>query len=68
MSTSLYAHINNIKQVLAKLHKANLNIHINKCKFFAKEILYLGHILTAEGVKPNTTIIDKILKLELVNL
>lgn len=64
-STSLQEHVSNIERVFRKLREANLRIQINKCKFFAKETLYLGHILTTEGVKPNPEKIDTILKLKL---
>lgn len=64
-STSYQEHICNIHKVFEKLRKANLKIQINKCKFFAKETLYLGHILTPEGVKPNPAKVDTILNLEL---
>ena len=29
-------------------------MHIRKCEFGASEIMYLGYMLTQEGIKPNT--------------
>lgn len=66
-STSFQEHLCNIDKVFRKLREANLKIQINKCKFFARETLYLGHILTPEGVKPNSAKVDTILNLKLPN-
>ncbi|GFW41023.1 retrovirus-related Pol polyprotein from transposon 17.6 [Trichonephila clavipes] len=44
-------HLQNIRKVLAKLSDANLKLNPSKCKFFQKEVNYLGHIISAEGVR-----------------
>ena len=36
---------------LQKLRSANLSMKKNKCNFFSKEIQYLGHILSATGIR-----------------
>ncbi|GFV25756.1 retrovirus-related Pol polyprotein from transposon 412, partial [Trichonephila clavipes] len=41
----------NIRKVLSKLRDANLKLNPSKCKFFQKEVNYLGHIISAEGVR-----------------
>ncbi|GFU03446.1 retrovirus-related Pol polyprotein from transposon 297 [Trichonephila clavipes] len=43
-------HLQNIRKVLSKLSDANLKLNPSKCKFFQKEVNYLGHIISAEGV------------------
>ena len=35
-----------------KLKPANLSMKKSKCSFFSKEIQYLGHILSATGIRP----------------
>ena len=45
-------HLKHIQIVLAKLREANLKLKKSKCSFFKKEIHYLGHLLTTDGVKP----------------
>ena len=45
-------HLKHIQIVWAKLREANLKLKKSKCSFFKKEILYLGHLLTTDGVKP----------------
>lgn len=44
-------HLENIRKVLLKLRAANLRLNPRKCKFFQREINYLGHIMSAEGVR-----------------
>ncbi|GFS87899.1 retrovirus-related Pol polyprotein from transposon 412 [Trichonephila clavipes] len=44
-------HLQNIRKVLSKLSDANLKLNPSKCKFFQKEVNYLGHIFSAEGVR-----------------
>lgn len=45
----------NIKlcQVLDCLRKFNLKLQTEKCNFLKKEILYLGHRITADGIMPD---------------
>ncbi|GFT32943.1 retrovirus-related Pol polyprotein from transposon 412 [Trichonephila clavipes] len=44
-------HLQNIRKVLSKLSDANLKLNPSKCEFFQKEVNYLGHIISAEGVR-----------------
>ncbi|GFT97829.1 retrovirus-related Pol polyprotein from transposon 17.6 [Trichonephila clavipes] len=48
---TLEEHLQNIRKVLSKLSDANLKLNPSKCKFFQKEVNYLGHIISAEGVR-----------------
>ena len=52
-STSLTEHIESLRKVFDRLQNANLKIQIDKSEFLHKEIAFLGHIVTREGVKPN---------------
>ena len=45
-------HLEHIRTVFKKLCDAKLSMKLSKCHFFAKEIQYLGHILSTEGIKP----------------
>ena len=45
-------HLSHIRMVLEKLRAANLSMKKSKCNFFSKEIQYLGHILSATGIRP----------------
>ena len=47
-------HLKHIQIVLTRLKQANLKLKKSKCAFFKKELQYLGHILTTDGIKPQT--------------
>lgn len=61
-SSSLQEHMTHLKLVFQKLAQANLKLQIEKSEFLKKEIEYLGHIVTAEGIKPNPKKIEAIKK------
>lgn len=39
--------------VFKRLHDNKFKLRINKCRFYAKEVHYLGFVISAEGIKPN---------------
>ena len=45
-------HLLHSRMVFKKLKSANLSMKKSKCSFFSKEIQYLGHILSATGIRP----------------
>ena len=45
-------HLSHIKQVFEKLRNAHLLMKLSECHFFTKEIQYLGHILSTNGIRP----------------
>lgn len=52
-STSLTQHIDNLSKIFATLEKHNLKIQLDKSEFLQREVAFLGHVVTSEGVKPN---------------
>ncbi|GBM30021.1 Retrovirus-related Pol polyprotein from transposon 297 [Araneus ventricosus] len=44
-------HLINLRKVFQRLQKSNLKLSPKKCRFFQKEVTYLGHVISAEGVK-----------------
>lgn len=50
---SLEEHKLKLNQLFQRLREANLSLQPDKCEFFKKELIYLGHIISDEGVKPN---------------
>jgi transposase InsO family protein len=52
-STSLKEHIENLKSVFERLKQTNFKIQLDKSEFLRKEVNYLGHVITPNGVKPN---------------
>ena len=43
-------HLDHIRQVFKTLWDTHLSVKLSKCHFFAKEIKYLGHILSTTGI------------------
>ncbi|XP_043062843.1 uncharacterized protein LOC122319525 [Drosophila yakuba] len=43
-------HKRNLKEVFRRLRAANLKVNAEKCKFFRKELQYLGHRATDQGI------------------
>uniref|UniRef100_A0A1B6LP54 RNA-directed DNA polymerase n=1 Tax=Graphocephala atropunctata TaxID=36148 RepID=A0A1B6LP54_9HEMI len=50
--TNIDDHINDLKDILQRFRDVNLSVKLQKCKFAAEEIEYLGHMLNKEGVRP----------------
>lgn len=50
---NLLDHNKKLIQVFECLRRHNLKINPGKCQFLRKEITYLGHIITSEGIKPD---------------
>ncbi|KAM0734141.1 Retrovirus-related Pol polyprotein from transposon 17.6 [Formica fusca] len=51
--TSLKEHNTRLIEVLNKLRKHNLKLQPDKCEFLRKEVIYLGHIVTENGIMPD---------------
>lgn len=54
-------HLQDLQQVFDRLQHAQLTLKPNKCHFAQQSVLYLGHIISAEGIRPNpakTSVID----------
>ena len=58
-------HIKHLRLVFKRLSEYNLKLRIDKCKFFAKELKYLGFILNACGIKPDPKYIEKVIELKI---
>ena len=44
-------HLDHLQQVFHKCHNSELTMKLSKCHFFAKEIQYVGHVLSTTGIK-----------------
>ena len=52
--TNMAEHDANLKIVLRRLHKINLRLNVNKCKFRITEVKYVGNVFTSNGLLPDT--------------
>lgn len=64
-STSLQEHLERLRRIFDRLRQANFKVQLDKSEFLRKEVSYLGHVITNEGVKPNPDKIDAIKKFPL---
>lgn len=55
-------HLVHLEQVFVRLREANLKLKPSKCSFAVKEVKYLGHIISADGVKIDTDKTSALLK------
>ena len=55
-------HLQHIKQVIDILKKENLSTKLSKCNFFQSELKYLGHIISADGVKVDPAKVEAVKK------
>ena len=51
-SRNEHEHLKHIKVIFQKLIDASLKLKESKCDFFKKEIHYLGHLISSEGIHP----------------
>lgn len=59
-STSLQEHTENLAKIFKTLRNYNMKIQLDKSEFLKKEVSFLGHVVTPEGIKPNPDKIDAI--------
>lgn len=53
--------IHNLRTVFDRLRASNMKVQLDKSEFLRKEVLYLGHTITKEGLKPNNDKIQAVL-------
>ena len=62
-SKSVEQHIVHLRDVFSRLRAAGLNIKKSKCFFFMSKLKYLGHVVSADGIRPDPTYVKAILAL-----
>ena len=50
---SLEEHEEKFNQVMDRLRSANLKLQCEKCEFLIKEVVYLGHVISEYGIRPD---------------
>ncbi len=63
--SSFEDHLEKLEEVLRRLCDAGLKVYAEKWTFCALEIEYLGHILTRDGIKPQSKKVQAILRIQL---
>ena len=59
-SSTWEEHLARLRQVFERLRYANLKLGADKCTFAAKEVNYLGHRVTEEGLLPDSSLLAAI--------
>ena len=59
-SSTWEEHLAQLRQVFERLRHANLMLGPEKCTFAAKEVSYLGHRVTEEGLLPDSSLLAAI--------
>ena len=57
-SKDINEHAKHLEQVFAALSRANLRLNSAKCNFAKEELRYLGHLISAKGIQPDSTKTD----------
>jgi hypothetical protein len=53
-------HLQHLGAVLSKLREVNLKLNPRKCCFVVGSIVFLGHVISKEGVRPDPNKIDEV--------
>lgn len=61
-SSSIEDHIHHLDLVLSRLRKEGLKAKLEKCCFFQKEVQYLGHLVSREGVSTDPAKVSAVAK------
>lgn len=59
-SSSVSQHIERLKVVLSRLECEGLKAKLSKCAFFQREVKYLGHVISAQGVSTDPSKIEAV--------
>ena len=59
-SKNFEEHLSHLREVFDKLSTAGLKMSPKKCDFFRREVVFLGHIVSAEGVRTDPAKIEAV--------
>jgi hypothetical protein len=53
-------HLKRLQQVFERLRQAGITLKPNKCSFAQRQVQYLGHIVSNEGISVDPSKVDKV--------
>ncbi len=53
-------HLQHLEVVLSRLREVNLKLNPSKCCFAARSVIFLGHVVSMEGTRPDPSKIDAV--------
>jgi hypothetical protein len=63
-SNSYLEHEQHLRQVLSTLREHQLYAKVSKCEFWLKEVVFLGHVISAQGILVDPRKVEAVLKWE----
>jgi len=63
-SNSYLEHEQHLRQVLSTLREHQLYVKVSKCEFWLKEVVFLGHVISAQGILVDPRKVEAVLKWE----
>ncbi len=62
-SKSFEEHLEHIERLFGCLQKAKLQVKLSKCRFGRRKVIFLGHEVSDQGVRPNPAKVEAIQKM-----
>ena len=59
-SSSFEEHLSQLDSVFTRLQEHNLKLKPSKCEFFRNQVVYLGHVVSEEGIQTDPSKIDAV--------
>ena len=59
-SPNIKTHLQHIEILFQRLREANLKLKESKCNFLKKHVQYLGHLISGEGIEPESEKLESI--------
>jgi hypothetical protein len=59
-SKSFEEHRQHLQQIFERLRKAGLTLNPKKCSFLQEQVIYLGHIISSNGISPDPSKTQKV--------
>ena len=63
VSSTFDENLRDLEEVFKKLEAKDLQLGIEKCKFMRRVLLFLGHLISENGVEPNPEKVEAMLKM-----
>ena len=54
-------HLDTLREVLERIQAAGLKLKTQKCRFARREVTFLGHLISEEGIRPDPNKVAKVL-------
>lgn len=61
-SSNIDDHLNMFNDVLLRLSRAGIKLKPSKCDFIKDDVLFLGHVVDKNGIRPNPKIVESVRK------